>query len=275
MNPVALSLHGNRGRARPIFWCCSMPETETETEVAPIPAAAPKGDAAAVPVAASESQQYSFDDMRLKVGDQLQLEPPQSVTNKRYVVRLLGYLDGRSLMVTSPVLAANQHPLIEGDRLVVRIFSGQSAFGFNSFVERLIRSPFDYLHLTFPKVIEGLIIRKSPRVKTWLAVQVRSAGTDVEATFVNLSATGMLLHSEAAVGEVGGTLSLKFSLQLFGTTASLTLNARIRTSTALSADAASPQHQHGLEFVDVLPNDMLVLQAFVHQTLVENPHSIV
>ena len=220
-------------------------------------------------------QPYSFEDMRLKVGDRLQLEPPQGVTNERYVVRLLGYLEGRSMMVSSPVLAPNQHPLIEGDRLVVRIFSGQGAFGFKSFVERHIRSPFDYLHLTFPKNIEGVMIRKSPRVRTEHAVRARSAGAESEATFVNLSASGMLLNCESALGEVGGTLSVEFSLELFGTSASLKLGAQIRTSTVLNADADKPQHQHGLEFVDLSANDTLVLQAFVHQTLVENPHSIV
>lgn len=220
-------------------------------------------------------QPYSFEDMRLKVGDRMQLEPPQSVANNRYMVRLLGYLDGRSMMVTAPALASNQHPLIEGDRLVVRIFSGQGAFGFKSFVERLIRSPFEYLHLTFPKDIEGVIIRKSPRVRTELAARARSAGAESEATFVNLSASGMLLNCESPLGEVGGTLKLEFSLDLFGTPTSLKLNAHIRTSTVLNADPDNPKHQHGLEFVDLSANDTLVLQAFVHQTLVETPHSIV
>lgn len=228
-----------------------------------------------MPDTQTTAQPYSFEDMRLKVGDRLQLEPPQSVTTERYLVRLPGYLDGRCLMVTSPVLAPNEHPLIEGDRLVVRIFTGQGAFGFKSFVERLIRGPFDYLHLTFPKEIEGMIIRKSPWVRTEIKVKASIAGADSEATFVNLSATGMLLHCASPLGEVGGTLSLDFSVELFDITTGLKISARICTSAALNTDSDSPQHQHGLEFADLSANDTLVLQAFVHQTLVENPHSIV
>jgi c-di-GMP-binding flagellar brake protein YcgR len=223
-------------------------------------------------------RQFSFESMRLRVGDRLQLELAQSAAEQRHIVRLLGFLEGRSLMVTVPAASPRQQPLIEGDELVVRVFTGQGAFGFTSFVEQLIRRPFEYLHLGFPKRIEGRIIRNSPRVKAGLPAHVRAvehAGAAISATLENLSASGTLLRSATPLGELGTALRIEFSVDVFGNASDVSINARICTSSAPSGEGRADGHQYGVEFIDVGPNDALVLQAFVYQTLVENPQNMV
>ncbi len=218
----------------------------------------------------------TFEDMRLKVGDRLQLEPGPGLGQVRYMVRLLGFLEGHSLMVQTPQPSAGVKPLVEGDGLVVRVFSGQGAFGFRSFVERVIRNPFDYLHLKFPERIEGVLVRKAPRVRTDISARVRpAAGGETEARIVNLSASGLLLESPAALGDPGSNLQIRFDLLVFGNAVTLDLQARVRAGKPAAAEAPEGPHQHGIELIDPAANDTLNLQAFVHQTLVENPHSLV
>src|SRR5262245_12363652 len=94
---------------------------------------------------------YQFEEIHLKVGDRLQVQLPNNVAQDRQIVKLIGYMDKQCLMVTAPAGPGILKSLVEGDRIVVRIFSGQGAFGFVCFLDRIIRLPFEYLHLSFPK----------------------------------------------------------------------------------------------------------------------------
>ncbi len=100
--------------------------------------------------------QFTFDDMKLNAESRLQLEPPKQLGSERILVKVIGYLRGVSLLVTAPAAANGARlQLIEGERVVTRSFSGQNAFAFACTVERVCKLPYEYLHLSFPDVIEG------------------------------------------------------------------------------------------------------------------------
>jgi len=62
------------------------------------------------------NKQYTFDDMKLKVEDRLLLEPPAKLGLEKLPVRVLGYLRGASLMVTTPFTPTGQRlQLIENE----------------------------------------------------------------------------------------------------------------------------------------------------------------
>ncbi|NCP82730.1 MAG: flagellar brake protein, partial [Rhodoferax sp.] len=72
---------------------------------------------------------YPFEAMSLRVGDRLQAQPPSKVSTDRFYVRLIGYLQDMSLLITTPVSANGVRlQLIENDQLVMRVFANQSAF---------------------------------------------------------------------------------------------------------------------------------------------------
>lgn len=218
---------------------------------------------------------YQFEDMRLKVGDRLQVQLPSTVTQDRQIVKLIGYVDKQCLLVSTPSGAGFLKSLVEGDRIVVRIFSGQGAFGFVSFLDRIIRLPFEYLHLSFPREIQGLMIRKAPRVKTDISLSVDTSSGKVEAFVANLSATGMSLRTQTQLGAKGDEFSFTLPLALYDVKTELKLRGKIRAIMSIPLQGGGEEHQFGIELVDVRPEETLILQSVVHHELAKNPYSVV
>ena len=224
---------------------------------------------------AEEPPAYQFEDMRLKAGDRVQIQLPASVAQERQIVRLIGYLDRQCLLITAPTGLGRQKPLMEGDRVIARVFLGQGAFGFVSFVDKIIRVPFEYLHISFPKEIQGLMIRKAPRVKTEIAATVETSSGNTAAHVSNLSATGMLLHSATALGAKGDELSITLPLDLYGVKTELKLRGKIKAVSSAPIEGGGEEQRCGLEFLGLQPNETLILQSVVHHELAKNPYSVV
>jgi len=249
--------------------------TTAEPATAPAAAASPQEAGAAAAGGAQTPPLYQFEDMRLKVGDRLQIQLPSSVAQDRLIVKLIGYIEDQCLLITAPSGPGILKSLVEGDRIVVRIFSGQGAFGFICFLDRIIRLPFEYLHLSFPREIQGLMIRKAPRVKTDISVKVDASAGAVDAFVANLSATGMSLRTQTRLGDKGGEISFTLPLALYDVKTELKLKGKIRAITSIPLEGGGEEHQFGVELVDVRPEETLILQSVVHHELAKNPYSVV
>jgi c-di-GMP-binding flagellar brake protein YcgR len=222
---------------------------------------------------------FPFGAMNLKVGDRLQVQPPAQLSMERFIVKLVGYLNNISLLVTAPIDTNGLRlQLIEGEKLVVRIFSSQNAFGFASTIEKICKIPFDYLHLSFPDEVQGMVIRKAPRVRTRIIAAVAIGGQTESASAIisNLSANGALLDAKRNLADKGDFIKLSFRVNLHNIDAYLTVNAAVR---AIFADEAVDNGgttliHHGLEFVDLQPNDSVILQSMIYQQMIERPHTM-
>ena len=247
-----------------------------ETTNTEIPAsAASAADAASVAPAAAgpddPHSRFAFKDMRLKVGERFQLELPAKLGNRRAIVKLIGYLEGECLFVTAPD-EPGLGPLIEGDSVTVRAFSGQNAFGFVSHVEKSVKLPFPYLHLTFPKRIVGKTIRRSRRIRTELPAKIIGSGEALEGTLANLSASGAELRVSAEPGKLGDSLTLEFKISVHAVESALKLSAVIRSLSTVGDAAAAIRC--GVEFQNLSPADKVQLQSLVYQELVERPEAV-
>ena len=225
---------------------------------------------------------FTFDDMKLKVEDRLQLEPPAQLTRERFTVKVIGFLRGASLLVSMPITANGLRlQLMEKEKLVMRSFSGQNAFGFACTIERICKIPFEYMHLSFPDKIQGIMIRKAPRVKTRIiaAVQDTKNGAEkqVSALISDISANGVSLEARQTLGGKGDILNLAFRVQLHNIDAYLSLKGIIRA--VFTVDPADHSKtaliRHGIEFQDMQVNDSVILQSLIYQQMIENPHKLV
>lgn len=224
---------------------------------------------------------FAFDAMNLKVGDRLQVQPPTTVSSDRSPVKLIGYLLDQSMLITAPTTAdAVPMQLMPGDQLIMRVFSGQNAFGFACDVQRVCRLPYGYLHTSFPKKIQGTVIRKAARVKTKIIVKVRlenGDATEHTAVISNLSANGALLDGRRTMAQEGDTLRINFKLKLHNIEAELSLACLVRTvfdDEALKQSGTTLAH-FGVQFVALEPNDQMLLQSMVYQHMIEKPQSVV
>jgi len=253
------------GAYRELSW-----ETSNAIETAPDPSLPQKTETG-----------FTFDDMHLKVGDRLQLEPPSQRTHERFTVRVIGYLKGSSLLVSAPVGADGLRVLLnEKDKVIMRSFSGVNAFAFVCSVDRIIKIPYEYLHLSFPDAIQGIMIRKSARIKTNIIATVQNTGNSgmeqTSAVISDISAEGVSLVSKQSLGNKEETLHLTFRLRLHNIDVFLATNGAIRTVTQDDEPDAKKNGliRHGIQFQNLQPNDSVILQSMVYQQMIENPHRI-
>jgi len=228
--------------------------------------------------------QFTFDDMKLKVESRLQLEPSNQLARERFLVKVIGFLRGASLLVTVPIAAADGRPLQlkEGQKVVMRSFSGQNAFAFACTIKRIIKIPYEYLHLSFPDVIKGVVIRKAPRVKTNIIAVVQNtnslnAGEQFTAFISNISANGAALDAKRPLGEKGDILNLAFRLNLHKIDAYMSIKGVICTVLSGKADDISDPEiiRYGIEFQSLQQNDMVILQSMIYQQIIDNPHQLI
>lgn len=225
----------------------------------------------------SQRKTFAFRDMHLQVGDRLQMECPAPMGVGKVFVRIVGYVENTSLIVTAPVLGGQRVNLVDDDAVVVRAFSRQSAFAFRSSVLRTCRLPFDYLHLSFPEVVHGSEIRKATRVRVRLATKCSAAGSEpLDAVIENISSTGVRLASARSPGARGELVRLDFDARLHEVDTRLSVAAEI---VSVNEEAEAPGTQaavrSGLEFRHLQPGDRMVIKGLVYQQIIENPNCIV
>ncbi|MDX9886565.1 flagellar brake protein [Thauera sp.] len=227
--------------------------------------------------ATTERKGFSFADMQLTVGDRLQVECPAGTGMGRAFVRVIGYVDQRSILVTAPLAGKRRIDLVENDVVVVRVFSRENAFAFRASVLRACRLPFHYVHLSFPEIIQGSVIRKATRVRTErpVSVDVEQRGADATpGTILNISASGLLLRTRAAIGDRDSPVRLRFELPLHGVDTRLALDASLR-NVVEDPDEDGIGYQYGVDFHELQPSDHMVVKAFVYQTIIEHPRLVI
>lgn len=217
----------------------------------------------------------TFEEMQLKVGDKLQIrsvamvKSNKSTTKNDYAtVMLIGYIHDKTFLTSIPQSTYFKgSPLIEGDEVMVRYFSGESLFSFNVFVEKNIYQPFKYIHLSFPRAISSQTIRKSKRVKSNIKATINNGTT--EAIITNISSTGAKIRSDTDLGRSGTLITLSFSTEIHGQQSEIVTRATIRSFNYITENNKANLY-FGVEFAELKPDQVVTLQSLVYQELVEN-----
>jgi len=109
--------------------------------------------------------------LALEIGDNLQMQFVDDET--RHYVKVIGYVPGKSLLVTTPRHDGKFLMVREAQRVVVRLMSGNEIVGFTVPVLRSQVQPYPYLHLDFPKNMQAVTVRKALPVKLDMMASVR------------------------------------------------------------------------------------------------------
>lgn len=158
--------------------------------------------------------------LRILVGDKLQLQKVDVESGDRYSSSVIGFVPGKSLLITAPLV--NNKPILvkEGQQFAVRMVQGSHIQGFVAKVLHNALSPYPYVHLSFPKEVERIEIRNADRVETDVPVMAKNSKLPDEqdswkqASIKDISATGSKLESMSKVGEEGDAVLLKFKLNI-------------------------------------------------------------
>lgn len=217
-----------------------------------------------------------YSDLKIQVGEQLQLQTRDGSDDRRLQVRLVGYMPGASLLVTTPKVGDKVMMMREGQPFIVRMMIGNRIVGFATTVLRTCSRPFPYLHLSYPEDMEQITVRKSQRVKVKLFASVKNDNPDYQfvkphpATVVDLSTEGALVVSGEQLGDEGDRISLNCAFKVGGAEKLLALPAVVRNVHVEGSDEhGEDSFYHGLEFkLDGL-QDTFALHGFVYEQIVK------
>lgn len=212
----------------------------------------------------------SLDEIKLTIGDPFQIQTQVDQSESRYYVKLIGYLKGKSVLVTAPQFEGNLCYVKEGQVFVVRFFAGKNAYAFTASVGKVANVPFPHLHLSYPSQVRGLVVRSGERVNTKIICTVSTSEDTktvaVPGVLTNISIGGALLSSKKKLGEKNDLLAIKFRIFIRDIEFYMTIDA---TVCSVSVDE-NGEFLHGLRFAG-LPNDMAIaLTAYVYQKLAES-----
>ena len=211
-----------------------------------------------------------LEETNLKPGDVIQLQSRPESGDVRYSVRLIGYMKGRSVLVTTPMVDGKYLFLTEGGAFIFRGFSGRSAFAFSTTIVKSLQTPYPYLHLTYPKEVRSLLVRKGARVAVNIICAITSCdGIPIQAAgaIINLSTGGALMTTKQSPGQIGQKLMVKFKAEVNGIEVLFDLNAIIRTINMDSEWREGLSFSLGLQFIDVSPENSIPLLALIYHEL--------
>ncbi len=210
---------------------------------------------------------------KIRIGSVLQMQ--SSAEAPRLQVKLIGYLKNRGLIVTLPESGGELVMLKEGQSFIIRFFSGQHAYAFTSVVSKQTSVPFPHLHLSYPREVRGLEIRKDSRIDVDLIAAILMNDGNVERSgagkIVNISRGGAALRAKTRLGKKGETINVKFKIAVHDMQSFVTFDSIIRTIDEEQTDPSMP-YLHGIQFVNSEQNCSLALAAFVYQKIVGDLH---
>lgn len=214
-----------------------------------------------------------FEDIKARVGDTLQVQIGTDSQEIRHSVKLLGYLAGKTIMITAPCVNNTVLLLREGQNLTVRAFSGTAAYAFSCEIIKVCNSPLPYLHLSYPKSTQKVPIRASTRINFDLigAATNITHGDNAPATAISItdiSTTGAAVTATSPLGKKGDTLRIAFRTSIHDIIVHPSLKCAIRSLS--SADDDTHLIKYGLQFLDLQTQELLTLQSLVYQKILED-----
>jgi hypothetical protein len=195
-------------------------------------------------------------DLRLRPGMAVQVVRPGAPA---LACTFCAALPGKGLMITLADGGALARKLSVGADLAVSGFTGQHDFRFATRVLQFFEQPFPYALFAWPERVEGRAVRSALRVKAGLPAMAlpRGSTSAITTTLGDLSTAGALVESPVALGAVGETVDLMFSIEFEGRKTPLAL-----ASTICHATEAAGQHRVGVAFGQVSRNDKLLLNYY-------------
>lgn len=230
-------------------------------------------------ISASESNDNAAH-CALQAGVELQLQFADEHLRGRYKVTVIGYVEGKSLLITAPMMNGRVMLLREGQRFVVRLLSGKQIIGFDSEVTKVYNNPFPYVHLKPPVEIQQQIVRNAYRVSLNLIATVYGVERNEEngglnkpsctfaAKLSNMSTTGCQFQLLKKLPERNKEVIISTKITLVEQNRMLHLNALVRSHRSVEIKNKK-WHVYGVEFIEMNDDKRLLLNCFVYEKLVQ------
>jgi c-di-GMP-binding flagellar brake protein YcgR len=226
-------------------------------------------------------QDFEFESMNLQVGVRLQFITHRRVKPVQHFSTLIGWLKDEYLIVKIPMNNGVPIPLVEGERLTMRVFSGIHVCSFACTVERVFGRPLLYAHISFPRTIQGTSLRTAMRVKVDIPAHIIPVGGTVpavECLVTNLSVNGARIESKKSLPQDEDEIELEFALLAPPNNLETRVRTRatVRNISALSgAQDQAEGFAYGVQFANLDPVHYTLLQNLTYEALLADRQKIV
>ena len=211
-------------------------------------------------------------DLKIGIGDTVQLQDISS-DKQRYFVRMIGFLNKRSVLVSHPRQDEKLSYIKEGAGFMVRGFAGTKTYEFNSNVINVCLTPYPYLHLAFPAQVRSINMRGAVRIKLRLVCSIESQETGAKASAIieDMSISGARIQAGKPFGNVGEAVSMSLRLQVAEESQVFLISAMIRNvHQELDTQTGVEIYMHGMEFIQTQSMDLTVLQNYIYKSMLES-----
>lgn len=211
-------------------------------------------------------------ELKHSIGDTVQLQFVPGNEEDRYYVKLIGFLDGKSIVVTTPRDQGAALRISNEQKFIVRLVSGNSAKGFTATAIHATSRPYPHLHLTYPQDLQTSTVRKAERIDCKLIVSVQNEEPDKSfpegksAAMKNISTAGAQLTTNEPIGESGEKITITCKVTVAKFEQYLNITGMIRRVSA-KEDVEIGKYEYGVEFTIPDDKDKLLLHAFIYEQM--------
>jgi len=226
-------------------------------------------------------QEFEFESMNLQVGVRLQFITHRGLKPVQHFSTLIGWVKDEYMIVKIPTDNGASIPLVEGERVTIRVFSGIHVCSFASTVERFFGRPLLYAHISFPRSIQGTSLRTAMRVRVDIPARIIPLGggvPPVECLLTNLSVSGARIESKTSLPQDEDQFDVEFALLAPPNNQEVRVRTRaaVRNISALSgAPEQAEGFAYGVQFVNLNPVHYTLLQNLTYEALLADRQKIV
>lgn len=234
-------------------------------------AVATPGAVAPTPTPAPAAKSLSFAEVGFPIGTPFTLGVAADPQRLRHAVKLMGWVEGDSLLVTHPRGADHLLAIREGDAFQVRSAHDKWTCTFESTVLRVQLQPFPYLHLSYPSRARVIQVRGNTRVKMGIVASVGARGSTVRhaCTLRDLSLGGMLVQGRQKIVSPGDEVDVYFRLQFDGERHVFELTGHVRSATPVNEAGAPESWNHGIELDPIAEPQRRALKLYLYSRILE------
>ncbi len=212
-------------------------------------------------------------ELNLAVGDTLQFQyyPCKPADEERFYVRVIGFLDGQSIITTTPSAQGSSLKVAENERFAIRLLTGNSVQAFVASIIKKAVTPYNYIHLSYPTELESKIVRQAQRATTKIIATVQNeeeGKSDIKtksALISDLSTAGAMIESAEEIGEVGDTITTLARIKVADMEDYVNLSGIIRRIIPKNDD--EDKFKYGIQFQTLEDRDKLALHGFVYEQI--------
>lgn len=206
----------------------------------------------------------------LKLGETLQINlTGESDNAQKYLVKLIGAIDKKSLICTIPTIQDKALFVKEGNGFVVQFFSGKSVYRFTTVVDAVLSRPYPHIHLMYPREAFVKKLRKNQR----MAVNIVAALTDLansqavvaSGRMVDLSLGGALIEMQKQALPEKSAIQCSFKIKLQGQEILFAIKGTVQTIAKETSVDEKEIFRYGVQFNTLPFQEKVYLQNYIYQ----------